>query len=261
MFRNCKFNTSKKSKKATVQAVSNIQSVKVEKTPALRELQILPSTLKKFDMAIGGYVYERVLDLDKRMKDIISTCNAKMKSEYKDCAMCLNKCSFHKTLTSISSSRVRRGRVSFRGPRFGRGWGKKRDVQKAVRDMKCPCIMCDTFQKMVSDTERIKRVCGSSFFSKKGKLIKERNDAFNVYKFTTNNQFVNKIFVDLRSLKRIKNEFYLTNSIIMFSTPNGSKLSVKMTQGMPWYGLTPVNTIEIARLEGPNIFALLKKNL
>lgn len=41
-------------------------------------------------------------------------------------------------------------------PGFSRGWGKKRGVQKAVRDMNCSCTMCDTF-KNVSKTERTKR--------------------------------------------------------------------------------------------------------
>lgn len=66
--------------------------------------------------------------------------------------------------------------------------------------------------------------------------------------------------MDLGSLKRINNEIYATDSIIMFSTPNGSKLSVKMTKGMPLFEFMPLNTTEIARLEGPKLFALLKKN-
>ncbi|XP_063425617.1 uncharacterized protein LOC134709380 [Mytilus trossulus] len=148
-------------------------------------------------------------------------------------------------------------RISFRAPRFSRGWGKKRGVQKAVRDMNCSCTMCDTF-KNVSLTERTKRVCGSNFYSEKNKLLMEHNDLGKIKNFT-DNQFVKKIFMELASLENINNTLYLTNSIITFSTPNGSEFNLKMTRGMP-IGFESLNTTEIVSLEGPKVFALLRKN-
>lgn len=56
----------------------------------------------EFDMVIGRYVYDKVVDLHKRTNDIITACNSKLKSEYKDCKMCVNKCSFHTTSKKLA---------------------------------------------------------------------------------------------------------------------------------------------------------------
>ncbi|XP_052105958.1 uncharacterized protein LOC127738668 [Mytilus californianus] len=154
---------------------------------------------------------------------------------------------------------VRLPRVSFRGPRFGRRWGKKRDT-KIVRDMSCSCTMCDPFEEGVSETEMTKRVCGSSYFSNQANLDSEFNDLSNLHDFTVNNQLVTKIVMELSSLEKINSEYYLSDSKITFLAPNGRELNVEMTKGMPFAGLTPLNTTEIASIEGPKVFKLLKMN-
>ncbi|XP_071162730.1 uncharacterized protein [Mytilus edulis] len=126
--------------------------------------------------------------------------------------------------------------------------------------MSCSCTMCDPFDEGVSETEMTKRVCGSSYFSNQAQFDSEFNDFSSLHDFTVNNQLVTKIFMDKTSVQFTNNGFYLTNSKLTFSAPNGKELYVKMTKGMPLVGMTPLNTTEIASMEGPNVFKLLKMN-